>query len=306
VIFLALILVAIRMAELPQSIFKYVGPDRIDIIKNLRIRFTQPSCCNDPFEAQLCVGGLDDPELMKERVENLKLADYRRHVVHKHCSGGRAVSFEKFKQTTERYYESALLDVKANPRAAQERAAESVRKFWDDLGILSLTETDNNLLMWSHYTKDHKGMVIELDRRHPFLKPIEKSQPDGEGDIQFGALTPVVYSSDRPRHRLGESPRPSDFFTKSPDWNYEREWRVIRLLSERIEQIGPVHLFALPPECIKGVVMGCCMEQKTRSDLLNGIAANPALRHVQIAAARMDPDVFHLNYRATNHNTPLR
>ena len=52
------------MAELPERILKYVSPDRTDILKTLQIRFTQPSCFNDPFEAQLAIGGLDDEALV--------------------------------------------------------------------------------------------------------------------------------------------------------------------------------------------------------------------------------------------------
>ena len=34
---------------------------------------------------------------------------------------------------------------------------------FDDTGIISFTESYNNLLMWSHYADEHKGIVIEFD-----------------------------------------------------------------------------------------------------------------------------------------------
>src|SRR5690242_18055193 len=34
------------------TLFKYVHSDRVDIIRNLEIRFTQPDALNDPFELQ--------------------------------------------------------------------------------------------------------------------------------------------------------------------------------------------------------------------------------------------------------------
>lgn len=291
------------MAGVPDAIFKYVGPERIDIIKNFKIRFTQPSCCNDPFEAQLCIDPLEDEAVIKKHVAKLILVDYRQYVLHESTLGKQPASLEKFRQRIEIHYESRMRHLRVNRRLARERAAERVRKFWDDLGLLSLTATENNLLMWAHYTDGHKGMVIEFDAKHPFLKLTDSSHPnpsERERDIQFGALTPVVYSSDRPRHHLGEIPQPVDFFTKSPEWSYEREWRVVRLLAESDSQKptpqGTVHLFAVPPECIKRVVMGCCMEQKTRTELLNAFAVNPTLRHVQIEEAKLDLDTFRLNY----------
>jgi len=32
------------------TLFKYIRPERLDVIDNLEIRFTQPNALNDPFE----------------------------------------------------------------------------------------------------------------------------------------------------------------------------------------------------------------------------------------------------------------
>src|ERR1043166_8666164 len=40
-----------------EMVFKYCPPERIDILKNLKIRLTQPVCFNDPFEAFALVKG---------------------------------------------------------------------------------------------------------------------------------------------------------------------------------------------------------------------------------------------------------
>ena len=39
-----------QMPDIPDSLYKYVTADRIDILQNGHIRFTQPSVLNDPFE----------------------------------------------------------------------------------------------------------------------------------------------------------------------------------------------------------------------------------------------------------------
>lgn len=46
---------------------------------------------------------------------------------------------------------------------------EIMKRFWTH-GIISLTETNDNLLMWSHYADEHKGMVVsfEVDINNPF------------------------------------------------------------------------------------------------------------------------------------------
>ena len=37
-------------------------------------------------------------------------------------------------------------------------------------GIVSFTETNDNLLMWSHYADNHRGIVVAFDTSHDFFK----------------------------------------------------------------------------------------------------------------------------------------
>jgi hypothetical protein len=47
---------------IPDPLYKYVGPDRIDVLAKKRIRFTQPCFLNDPFEFRpaMPVAGAED------------------------------------------------------------------------------------------------------------------------------------------------------------------------------------------------------------------------------------------------------
>ena len=149
------------MADLPKAIFKYVSPDRIDILKNLQIRFTQPSCFNDPFEAQFCIDGFEDEALIAENVETLVRRRYREYVLHQRLSGEQAIPYDKFSEIPAARHHQIMRELRKDPRPFRERAAERVQKFWDDIGILSLTELENDLLMWAHYANSHEGMLIE-------------------------------------------------------------------------------------------------------------------------------------------------
>ncbi|HLH55678.1 MAG TPA: DUF2971 domain-containing protein [Verrucomicrobiae bacterium] len=287
--------------KIPPKIFKYVGPERIDIIKHLTVRFTQPSCCNDPFEAQTCIEGLEDESLLREQMERIDREKYRTHVLRN--GPILAGTFEEFRKLIGSDYDAAIKAVKADLSGSRQRAAAATRTFWDTLGLLSLTETENNILMWAHYTDGHKGMLLEFDPAHSFLKPPDCDHPnpdERQNDIQFGAMAPVTYSTKRPRRRLGEQFRIADFFTKSPQWGYEHEWRVIQLLERSHTQKqtpgGMVHLFTIPPECVRRVVIGCCMGAQNRAELLKAIRSNAQLKHVQIQETQLDLDVFQLNY----------
>jgi hypothetical protein len=287
------------MAALPKRIFKYVSPDRIDILKDLQIRFTQPSCFNDPFEAQLCIDGFDDEALLTRKLEAGVGGRYRKHVLQQRLSGGQAISYDKFIEIEGAHRKQVIQELMKDPQPFRESAAESVRTFWDDIGILSLSETENDLLMWAHYTNSHAGMLIEFNLKHPPFHP-----PQGASKVDFGILVQVSYSKQRPRHRIGDIPDPSDFCIKSEDWRYEQEWRVFRELKESDNKVingsETVHLFNLPPESVKRVVMGYRMEWKKRKELKDIVCANPALRDVQIEEAKPDLDAFRLNYRPSS------
>jgi hypothetical protein len=283
------------MANLPKAIFKYVTSDRIDILKNLQVRFTQPSCFNDPFEAQFCIDGFEDEQLIKTHLKVAVTSRYMEYVFQQSFSGGHTIPFDEFRKHEAAQYPQVLRKVKQDPRIFREKATERVQKFWDIIGILSLSATEHHLLMWAHYTNSHAGMLIEFDPRHPYF-----SRPGRTSVIEFGTLVEVTYSDKRSRYRIGSIPDPKGFCTKSRDWGYENEWRVFRKLDECDSRVSKanetVYLFNLPPECVKRVVMGCRMDGEKRKELKAIVSANPALRHVQLQQAKPDLDGFRLNY----------
>jgi hypothetical protein len=108
--------------------------------------------------------------------------------------------------------------------------ARELSKFMDGHGVISLTESPDNLLMWSHYAEDHQGIVIELD--------IDKLDP-----FQLFNVAHIATSSDamfdkvnyRKKRSYDGSFRATSvkeisklyYLTKSDEWMYEKEWRYI-------------------------------------------------------------------------------
>lgn len=89
-------------------------------------------------------------------------------------------------------------------------------EYLDETGILSLASSWKNILLWSHYANQHKGICIGFD---------------SEKDIFLGAQK-VIYSSDFP---IIIRPDDSDitmlektFLRKAECWKYEDEWRILK------------------------------------------------------------------------------
>lgn len=92
-----------------------------------------------------------------------------------------------------------------------------------EYGIISLTEAKDNLLMWSHYADQHKGMVVEFDISHPFFCSLHS-----ENDLT-GNTHRVMYRKER-LNELGDYLL-EPYFHKSDEWAYEKEHRLLLNLS---------------------------------------------------------------------------
>ena len=129
-------------------------------------------------------------------------------------------------------------------------------------GILSLSESYDSILMWSHYARSHEGFVIGFN---------------ADSDYFTDAIR-VVYSSERAkRMSLVELTKTEVFCTKSKAWEYEREWRVVRLGSDATRQLKrggkqlPIYLFKFPKAAVSRVIFGARSNQSVRRAILKAI-----------------------------------
>ncbi|EFP96537.1 DUF2971 domain-containing protein [Vibrio caribbeanicus] len=120
---------------------------------------------------------------------------------------------------------------------------------YDDYGIISFTETHNNLLMWAHYANQHKGIVIEFDmaklnfnryQSYPIFDNDENDETFASEnpiiqELNEGQVQRVLYSHNRPNEEA-YSDILEHFLVKSDEWMYEKEHRVIvpLITAERI------------------------------------------------------------------------
>ena len=118
---------------------------------------------------------------------------------------------------------------------------------WNRVGILSLTERCDDLLMWSHYANGHRGFCLEF--------------PSSIQEVFFGRAQPVVYSANRSIFdpRAPEDKQVEDVvLTKSEHWMYELEWRVI-------DHENGEGLCEFPAETLAGVIFGCWTSDKDKT-----------------------------------------
>lgn len=242
-------------SRIPSKLYKYAPAARIDILKNARARFTPPAIFNDPFEVlPVLVRAIFASDLETLHLETER--DVGKHV------------------------EEAFTQDKAH--------AESIR---GQIGVLSLTAEPGNLLMWSHYADHHRGLVLEFDASHPFFHQRQSK------DDEFHHVRRVQYKRERPHTQIDSFRSPRTLLTKSVDWRYEREWRMLvdfsRFAHDVVREAGQeIHLVAIPPSCITGVILGARMADEIRDEVCAFVASEPRYSHVTVRCAELDPTRF--------------
>jgi hypothetical protein len=166
------------------------------------------------------------------------------------------------------YTEEELAYVRGGVVERMERATNvsaeinaQIRSVMADTSIFCVSETHDNLLMWSHYAQNHTGAVIK------FLALPEVDSP-------FIVAQPVRYTTRMPRREFASM---LDFqkslmeivelitLTKSDVWAYEKEWHIVAALRDKTQSY---EILSYAPEEVGAVYLGCKMAEDDREELI--------------------------------------
>ena len=296
------------------ALYKYVIPDRIDILEHSLIRLTQPFVFNDPFECFPYIKEVTHGERVREYLNRYKCSEEEEEKMileswkeeqEKHPE--LHMPYDLFKiclklkmeQVKHFMYDPVEWTKSMNDPFHRSKIIHAIIQMTSkEIGILSLTEKMDNLLMWAHYSSNHAGFVIELDEKHSVFH---------QGEIA-GHLQKVHYSITRPEVTFLD-PTLSEveifnkwfndiFCVKSEHWQYEQEWRMIVPLRNCHNVIAcqqdNIYLFELPKSCITGIILGCKMSTENKERVLNILRNDDGYRHVSLRQAEMDEKEFRL------------
>jgi hypothetical protein len=238
----------------------YMSASRLmAMLEQPSIRFTQPSALNDPFECHLTFN------------RKALLADYR-----------------KFRRDQEPGISQDRLD-QAVAIAEDQLVIDTLLHYKErrnSLGVVSLSEDPLQLLMWAHYADEHRGAVVELDIAHDALL----SRSDG-GD-KYSDIRKVEYT----QQKISGLPSPDTIVraltTKSTDWSYECEWRLIRTLNLTREAAEGIHVVDFDLSAIRTIYLGARFDARYLSDIVKLTSAGehpkPEILKVYIAPHRFE------------------
>lgn len=198
------------------------------------IWFSAPAQLNDPFECRPCLTFEGTPEQI---VESLTRSLERRHPEFTH-------------ETAKAHAVSMFLERSQKAPNWEQMRQDMAARFAQRIGLYCLSKVNDSILMWSHYSQEHRGYCLQFGATD--YTPV------------FGRAQEVRYATDFPVVDVFNTPIEDQanliFLTKYIGWSYEKEWRIID------HQDGP-GLREYPPELLRGVIFGLRMPAADRAKI---------------------------------------
>ena len=280
------------MSNLPNSLFKYLPPMRLDVLESLLIRFTQASSQNDTLELKPPTKGVAEPESLAHitrtkltetmwsmtSVENKQLIDTKYPGWSEQIGEG----------LLQEYIPEAVATIEQNYEQSRQKLFEITDK---NFGIFCLSEISDDIKMWGHYADGGRGFLLEFDTQHLWFHGKREDRDS------FRHLRQVQYVSSRPATYLIETTEDDFLYTKWSAWQDEKEWRIIRCFNDaarKLEQLDPygneILLFSIPPDSIKSVILGYSADSKVDNKIRAILNQRVDLKHVQLQVATQSRD----------------
>lgn len=265
----------------PKLFYKYMT-DKVAkiVLVNHTLRWSSPSLFNDPFDITRDFSlGFDIEEIKEPLIEEIKKLIHAKNMPdltsnpianwfigclrNKDLSDVRDIILDELPHLIDQGVQRA--------KVSEELVKKQWSEFIPEFRILCLSEIYDNLLMWSHYSDSHRGVVLELQSIEQFDSPWLIAQP-----IIYQSSPPILVTvEDWVKSLTGQ--KHLDFnewrfyepltLTKTKDWEYEKEWRVVDFMRQGESGCYQDCLFN-PPE-LRAIYLGCEISNEDAGDIIS-------------------------------------
>jgi hypothetical protein len=254
------------------NFYKYTTSETTEIIlANNSLRWSSPTKFNDILEFERI------PKLNPSMVDSYYLyMDYiidvvfNNKVADKNLSNEAAfminlINFMKTKANHSK--EDVIKIIKETPLKLTDKDIENEIKKeknkWknDKARVLCLTKTPVNKAMWGNYCDNHYGCVLGFkNNKDSFFNAAKKVEYTDNPNIGSG-LDIFLYGSDN----IAEKYNNYVCFTKSEEWKYEEEWRLLTWRLQEKEDYGD---YKFEIEDLDSITFGYRMSDTNRQKII--------------------------------------
>jgi hypothetical protein len=260
--------------------FKYVTTKTAKtILENGTLRWSSPSIFNDPFDVQFDlhlefdqtkIVDLIADELWQlySRQKKLEPANSLGQVFNLFLSHVPGLSREDI-FGRQGLREAMIESINLTETRLPELHAHQ-RSLLKDAKLLCLSEINDSILMWSHYSENHRGAVLEFacDKRSDSV--LNKAER-----VTYSATMPrLMNEEDMVRFFSGQWRMDANvimrngIFVKAVDWSYEKEWRVWLPGENSVQEFTHIQF---KREELVGIYFGCRMSEQDQTILLESV-----------------------------------
>lgn len=264
-----------------QTLYKFrswSNPNHKRSLLNREIFFASPALFNDPFDCFINYRyDLLTPEEKFEKYFDLIREEKP------------FLNYEEIKRQAKNWLKEGLLEkdqlFENNKTIIREMVNENV-------GILSLTKTNEPILLWSHYSDQHRGFCIGYDKDVLIADLMTKyNRPKKifyESDVAYSETYPIII----PRKGITSAEYVRiPILTKAKFWDYEQEYRIFILG-------GTNEVTTLPPEAIEEIALGCKISDKDKIEIGEYVIKN--LPHAELFSSKMHHELYELVFEKIN------
>jgi hypothetical protein len=269
---------------LPTKLYKYVKPDRLDVLIEQTILFSPSRRLNDPFEMR--------PRFIVEeqtiRKQWDKWVEKKYALRPPECK----MSWPEFVKAVEEkngsWEDRMQLAEQDYGHRLPERYQDAASSTFAMLCLSEHADNPDNLLMWAHYTQSHTGLVFQFDTSGEFFRRY--------------LIRRVSYKDERPVYDPDGDTR-IILLTKSVEWCYEAEWcqfrRLTELNSRKLKNGEDGHFADLPARNISSIFLGCQISPADREKTLAALKL-PGREHIRAFQATLHPTRYTLTFCPIN------
>jgi len=276
---------------------KYFDLNGIDVLRNCRLRITNPLTFNDPFEFSSYIDGSISFSDFKRYYKHPINID-RWYYIYKDLVGAKNKDeFKKMIRNKDKkmVYNNFNNSIVKNMNKELDRLRLNFSKTCRILCFSdpNLIEPYEEILMWAHYSDSHKGLKIHFDADKFKLRSVGPHK--------------VTYQKERTRLdstkiMLNDKDTLDDFSkslsAKSIAWSYEHEYRWFIIKEECFDgtKCGlEFDFIKINPEVIMRVDIGARCPDEKEEEILKALSAEE-FAHVVAKKATLDSKEYKINF----------
>lgn len=247
----------LKYAKLSTPLYKYSKIDKFSLanLENDTVWLSKATSFNDPYDSGLTIGTKDnhDSENIRAIYERLaELFDFYPKEVERIMDGHPMEKglhrlleqYPPFENNPEMIPLVVEDYIKGTDLIFEKYASDITNLYQGRTYASCFSEEPASMLMWSHYADNHQGMVLEYE--------FDNLDLEKHRDVFMG-LNPVIYTDDLLNLEEYKDVREKisiptlAAISKSKEWSYEKEWRLI--IHQESNERGIV-VKVIKPSCI--------------------------------------------------------